>query len=132
MHISEFAKYCGVTVHALRHYERLGLLRPTRSDSGYRDYPEAMRREVVFVAMSRQIGFTLPAIAEQLPAFRVGRLSIDQMVESLRTRVTEIDQQRAVLAAQRAQVLSHITWLQAQRRQPISQPTHRNRKRTTP
>ncbi len=132
MHISEFAKHCGVTVHALRHYERSGLLQPTRRDSGYRDYPAAMRREVIFIAMSRKVGFSLAAIAEQLPAFRIGRLSIDRMVESLHTRVTEIDQQQAMLAAQRAEVLSHITWLQAQRRQPPRPPVHPNRKKAQP
>ena len=31
MQISEFAARCGVTVHALRHYEALGLLKPGRS-----------------------------------------------------------------------------------------------------
>ena len=132
MHISEFAKHCGVTVHALRHYERLGLLQPTRRDSGYRDYPAAMRREVIFIVMSRKVGFSLAAIAEQLPAFRIGRLSIDQMVESLHTRVAEIDHQQALLAAQRAEVLSHVTWLQAQRPTSPGQPTHPSRQRTQP
>ena len=45
-----------VSVHALRHYERLGLIRPDRRANGYRDYPARMRREVVFIAMSRQLG----------------------------------------------------------------------------
>ena len=73
MRISELARRAGVTVHALRHYERLGLLLPARSASGYRDYPESMRREVVFIAMARRIGFSLPAIAELLSAYRAGR-----------------------------------------------------------
>ncbi len=37
--IQEFAKLTGVTVRALRHYDRLGLLKPTaRSNAGYRLY----------------------------------------------------------------------------------------------
>ncbi len=41
MRISELARRTGVSPHALRHYERLGLLRPARTTGGYRDYPES-------------------------------------------------------------------------------------------
>ena len=36
----EFAKLAGVTVRALHHYDRLGLLRPRRTHNGYRAYDE--------------------------------------------------------------------------------------------
>ena len=93
MQISELAKRTDVSAHALRHYEKIGLILPARSNSGYRDYTEALRREVVFIAMSRQIGFSLKAIAAQLPAYRSGRLTVDQMVGAMRTRVADIDAQ---------------------------------------
>ena len=67
MKISELAKRTVVFTHALRHYERLGLLEPVRHANGYRHYTESMRREVVFIVMSRKIGFSLAAIAERLP-----------------------------------------------------------------
>ena len=114
MQISALAQRTGVSVHALRHYERLGLITPTRRPSGYRDYTEAQRREVVFIAMSRHIGFSLKAIAAQLPAYRSGRLSFDDMVEAMHSRVAEIDAQVAALQTQRQQVVEHITWLRAQ------------------
>lgn len=135
MQISELAARCGVSPHALRHYERLGLLQPLRHANGYRDYSEAMRREVVFITMSRKVGFSLTAIAEQLPAYRAGRLRISDMVASLEGRVAEIDEQMLALAAQRTEVVSHIAWLQAQQQKtkpsskPFPQPT---RKRKTP
>ncbi len=34
----EFAKLAGVTVRALHHYDRIGILKPQRSSSGYRLY----------------------------------------------------------------------------------------------
>ena len=34
--IGEFAKYLGVTPDLLKHYEDQGIIRPSRSDSGYR------------------------------------------------------------------------------------------------
>ena len=130
MQISEFAQRCSVTPHALRHYEQLGLLKPHRRASGYRDYPEAMRREVVFITMSRQVGFSLTDIAEQIPAFRIGRLSTHQMVVSLQQRVDAIDQQVTDLAVQRAQALSHIQWLKAQKRPAAHSPFPKPKTRT--
>ena len=37
--IGDFAKYLGVTPDLLKHYEEVGILRPQRSESGYRDFP---------------------------------------------------------------------------------------------
>ncbi|MGO8758278.1 MAG: MerR family transcriptional regulator [Terracidiphilus sp.] len=43
--IGEFAKLAGVTVRALHHYDRIGLLKPQRGSSGFRLYrPEDMER----------------------------------------------------------------------------------------
>ena len=36
MTVKQFAKRAGVSVRALHHYDRLDLLRPARSRSGYR------------------------------------------------------------------------------------------------
>lgn len=116
MQISELAQRTGVSAHALRHYEKLGLLRPARRASGYREYTEAMRREVVFIAMSRSIGFSLKAIAAQLPAYRAGRLTFDQMVEAMQARVAEIDAQIDKLKTQRRTVIDHIAWMRRQQR----------------
>jgi DNA-binding transcriptional MerR regulator len=37
-HVQEFAELAGVTVRALHHYDRLGLLKPRRTQAGYRLY----------------------------------------------------------------------------------------------
>ena len=118
MRISELAQRAGVTVHALRHYERLGLLLPARTASGYRDYPESMRREVVFIAMSRRIGFSLQAIGELLPAYRAGRLSIDTMTDALNGRAAALDRQITELQVLRRQVIEHASWLRKQDARP--------------
>jgi DNA-binding transcriptional MerR regulator len=36
--VQEFAKLAGITVRALHHYDRLGLLQPQRTEAGYRLY----------------------------------------------------------------------------------------------
>jgi len=115
MRISELAQRTGVSAHALRHYERLGLLLPARTAGGYRDYPESARREVIFIAMSRKIGFSLKAVAEHLPAYRAGRLRFDDMIEAMHRRIAEIDGELEVLQAQRLQVVDHVRWLREQK-----------------
>lgn len=44
MQISELADRAGVTVKAVRYYERLGLLAPRRLPNGYRDYDDGHLR----------------------------------------------------------------------------------------
>jgi DNA-binding transcriptional MerR regulator len=60
--VHEFAELAGVTVKALHHYDRLGLLRPTRTESGYRVYtaPDLARLEQI-VAL-KFIGIPLKAM----------------------------------------------------------------------
>jgi DNA-binding transcriptional MerR regulator len=41
MRIGELSERCGVPVRMLRYYEQRGLLTPTRSPNGYREYAEA-------------------------------------------------------------------------------------------
>lgn len=114
MQISQLAKQTGVSVNALRHYEQLGLLKPARLPNGYRDYSDSMRREVIFITMSRQIGFSLKAIAEILPAYRAKRLTFDVLTESMRSRISEIDAQVHALKAQRQKAVDHIAWIKQQ------------------
>ncbi len=116
MRISELAQRTGVSAHALRHYERLGLVRPARTAGGYRDYAESSRREVIFIAMSRKIGFSLKAIAEHLPAYRSGRLGFDDMIIAMQQRIAEIDGEIAALRDQRVQVTDHVRWLREQKK----------------
>jgi MerR family transcriptional regulator, copper efflux regulator len=125
MKISQLAGLTGASVHALRHYERLGLITPTRTSSGYRDYTEAIRREVVFIVMSRAVGISLATIAEQLPAYRSKRLTHAQIVVTLSQRVIELDMQVQQLADQKLKVLSHIDW-------HIEQDKENQKKKTRP
>ena len=120
MRISELARRTGVSVHRLRRYEDAGLIRADRGASGYRRFSEATVREVVFLAMGRDLGFPLKALAEFLPRYRAGTLRPDELAEHFAARIAEVD---AVLAAQQAlrqRLLDHVAWLQ-QRQQAIDQ-----------
>jgi len=135
MKISELSERTGVSTHALRHYERLNMLRPGRRPSGYRDYPESAVRDVRFIVLGRDMGFSLKQLAEALPAYRAGRLTPQQGIEALNERIAAIDRQLAQLQALRSRLLGHVQRLQQQihhgqpRRPAVAWPTPATRRK---
>ncbi len=84
--VHEFARLAGVTVKALHHYDRLGLLRPSRSQAGYRIYADRDIERLERIVALKFIGFPLKQIktlldrnALELPAaLRVQRGVIEE------------------------------------------------------
>ncbi len=89
--IQQFAALAGVTVKALHHYDRLGLLRPQRTAAGYRVYTDADLQRLARIAALKLVGVPLKEIAPLLQ----GRSQ--PLGEVLRS-------QRAVLALKRQAV----------------------------
>ena len=115
MRVSELAQRTGVSAHRLRRYEDQGLIHAERSGSGYREFSERTVREVVFISMSRDLGFSLQRIADTLPRYRGGTLTVDEMVQSMRERIVEVDAVIAEHRALRKKLVSHIGWLEKRR-----------------
>ena len=65
LRIGDLAAQAGVSVDALRYYERRGLIRPTgRRPSGYREYPPEAVALVRFIKRAQALGFTLAEVDE--------------------------------------------------------------------
>lgn len=65
--IGLLAKQAGVPIDTVRHYERIGLLRPaTRLASGYRRYGDSELKRLRFIRRAKALGFTLDEIRELL------------------------------------------------------------------
>ena len=60
--IGEFAKLAGVTVRALHHYDRIGLLKPQRGASGFRLYSMADLERLEQIAALKFLGIPLVEI----------------------------------------------------------------------
>ncbi|MEW2258461.1 MerR family transcriptional regulator [Streptomyces sp. NPDC047869] len=72
MLIGEVARRSGVSTRMLRHYDALGLVRPTgRTVGGYREYSAADVRRIFHVESLRSLGLSLKQIGRALedPAF---------------------------------------------------------------
>ncbi len=65
--VREFAELAGVTVRALHHYDRLGLLKPRlRSDAGYRLYSERDLLRLEQIVVLKFLGLPLRSIGKLL------------------------------------------------------------------
>ena len=115
--VSELSRLSGVSVFRLRHYESLGLIHAERSRSGYRQFAERTLREVIFIAMSRDLGFSLHEIADVLPRYRAGTLTFDQMIDAIESRVAEVDREIAALGETRRKLVDHMDWLAQKKRE---------------
>ena len=64
--IGEFSKLCGVTVKTLRHYEKIGLLRPHTVESwtGYRYYTVSQMQPMLRIRKLKELGLSLEEIYE--------------------------------------------------------------------
>jgi DNA-binding transcriptional MerR regulator len=60
--IRDFAECVGVTAKALRHYERLGLLKPRRTAAGYRVYSDSDRARLDQIVALKFLGISLREI----------------------------------------------------------------------
>ena len=67
MRINEAAELAGVTVRTLHHYDKIGLLSPTKSaENGYRDYGEAELLRLQQIMFLKEMDFPLEEIKEML------------------------------------------------------------------
>ncbi|MGW6570028.1 MerR family transcriptional regulator [Streptomyces sp. NPDC054975] len=92
--IQEIAKKAGTTSRTLRHYGELGLLEPSRiGANGYRYYDQAALVRLQRVLLLRELGLSLPAIAEVLEGQR-------DTSAALRTHLLLLEQERERIGRQ--------------------------------
>lgn len=89
MLIGEVARRSGVSARMLRHYDRLGLVRPTsRSGTGYREYSPDDVRRLFHVESLRSLGLSLHDVGRALddPNFAASGL-VDELAARTEERI---------------------------------------------
>ncbi len=89
--IHEFAQLAGVTVKALHHYDRQRLLKPCRSDAGYRLYVEHDLARLEQIVAHKFLGLPLKQIKILLDRDN------PQLPEALRLQRTVLEEKRLLL-----------------------------------
>ena len=106
----EFAALTGVTVRALHHYDRLGLLKPSRyTGAGYRLYNEQDVVRLEQIVALKFIGFSLKQIKDILQ-----RRTFDLTTELRRQReAIEEKRERLAVAVQAIQRAEYVVIYEA-------------------
>lgn len=89
MLIGEVARRSGVSTRMLRHYDALGLVRPTgRTTGGYREYSDADIERLLHVESLRSLGLSLRDVGRALddPSFAPDAL-MEKLIEDTRDRM---------------------------------------------
>ncbi|MFH8421554.1 HEAT repeat domain-containing protein [Streptomyces sp. NPDC018038] len=89
MRIGDVARRSGVSARMLRHYESLGLVRPTgRTGSGYREYSGEDIRRIFHIESLRSLGLSLREVGSALddPGFAPAEL-VEDLVRGTRERI---------------------------------------------
>src|SRR5262245_37509935 len=103
--VRQFAELAGVTVRTLHHYDRVGLLKPARSRSGYRVYADRDLERLEQIVALRFIGIPLDrmkSLLERNPreSARTGASPLcasEQLAESLRRQRALLEEKRRML-----------------------------------
>lgn len=98
MMVTELARAASVTPHVVRHYSRIGLLKPFRNeDNGYKLYNRNDLHRLLFIRRAKYLGYTLADIRGILDEARHGnspcphvRRIIQKRIEENRAKLAEL------------------------------------------
>lgn len=111
MLVGELARRSGTTVRALRYYEQLGLVVPSRLPNGYRIYEPVAVRQVIEIRALVGLGLTVEQTRPFVDCLADGHLSAGECPESLaayRTAIGRLDDQIDELAQRRRQLTDQL------------------------
>lgn len=104
--IGDFSKICRLGIKTLRYYHEIGLLIPTRIDpfSKYRYYDDRSLSRVQTINQLKDLDFSLETIKEILENHHDDQ----SLIEYMRTRLSEVDQNIAEQASIREKIEAFI------------------------
>src|SRR5919204_6646845 len=108
--IGEVAERAGITVDALRYYEKLGVLpRARRTSGGLRQYGEEVLKQVRFIQEAQALGLTLSDVRQLVSdQGRVGRDRCRKVRDLLSARLEDVDTKLAQLRSFRQTLQAHL------------------------
>jgi DNA-binding transcriptional MerR regulator len=93
LHIGQVAREAGLGIHAIRFYEREGLLKvPLRSEGGYRIFDQDALRDLKFIRKAQELGFSLTEIRELLALQRTSFQGCSHVRDLLREKREHVEE----------------------------------------
>lgn len=103
--IGSFSKVCMVSAKTLRHYDRMGLIKPVHLDSftGYRYYDIVQAKDMLYIQKLKEYGFTLKEIRDLLGP---GRERLKECMEKKHAQITgQLEKQKNLLARMQIDIM---------------------------
>ncbi|OCJ10173.1 Cu(I)-responsive transcriptional regulator [Rhizobium sp. AC27/96] len=107
MNIGEASGRSGLPAKTIRYYEDIGLIRPDRSDNGYRDYRADDVHKLRFLHRSRGLGFSVEECRQLLALYEDKSRASADVKDIASTKLTEIDRKIRELTELR-RTLEHL------------------------
>ena len=107
MNIGVASEKSGLPSKTIRCYEDIGLVRPARTDNGYRDYSVADIHRLRFLQRSRSLGFSVDECRQLLSLYHDKDRESADVKAIAEARLVEIDRKIAELAGLR-HLLHHL------------------------
>ena len=96
--IGHVAKRTGISIEAIRFYERKGLIdAPARKDSGYRQFAEDHIQRLLFIQQAKSLGFSLMEIKELLSIKEDPETSSREVKSLAKTKLQSIEEKIKIL-----------------------------------
>ncbi len=93
LHIGKVARETGFGIHAIRFYEREGLLKkPIRSEGGYRLFDRDSVSDLKFIRRAQELGFSLNEIRELLVLRRTRSEECFHVRDLLRQKLGRVEE----------------------------------------
>jgi MerR family transcriptional regulator, redox-sensitive transcriptional activator SoxR len=103
MAIGEVARRAGVATSAVRYYERIGLLPPTKRVNKHRRYDETVLQWLALIRFAQQAGFTLDEIQVLFKGFEPDTPPAERWKTLAHEKLAEID-----AMIERAHAMKHL------------------------
>ena len=107
MNIGDVASRSGLPPKTIRYYEEIGLVKPPRSENGYRTFREQELHKLAFLGRARALGFSIEDCRTLLQLYEDESRTSADVKDIARGHLQEIDQKIADLKEMRG-TLSHL------------------------
>lgn len=102
MNIGEVARRSGLPTKTIRYYEDIGLIRPLRSDNGYRSFRETDLHKLAFLGRARALGFSIDDCRTLLALYEDETRESAQVKELAQEHLQRIEDKIAKLMSMKA------------------------------
>lgn len=110
MLIGEFSKITGISADTLRYYEKEGIIKPIRNESGRRNYSESDIKWAEFIIRLKDTGMPIREIKRYARLRAKGNTTLDERLKMLLTHQKNLNAQIAKLMEHKSKLDDKIKY----------------------